>query len=322
MLLKSINIGKLKTGNLFLAPMAEITNYPFRKILLENGCDFIISEMVSAKALSHRNKKSLQAIKIRDDKPIAIQLFGSDEITMLEAANLCVENDADMIEINAGCPVKKVIKTGAGVSLMKNPHILCKITETLASKLQIPVSVKIRIGLDEKHKTAITLSKDLENAGAGVIHIHLRTANQYHSGSIDFETAAKIKSIIKIPLIANGGINSVEKAIEMFEKTGCDAISIARAAISNPFIFSDIKEFLLKKEKTQVSLSKKISTFIRYLEISEQIFGERDALIKSRRLAGLWLSGFPNAAMTRAKFMKAKSITEAKKIISEINYEN
>ncbi len=319
MYLKPLKIKNLNLkGNLFLAPMAEITNYPFRSICLRNGCDMVISEMISAKALHYKNPKSLSSLKIRDDKPICLQIFGSEPSVMLEAAIMAEEAGADMVEINAGCPVKKIVKTGAGSALMKNPMLLGDIINTLSARLKIPLSVKIRIGINDKEKNALMLARVIEESGASMIHIHLRTIEQHHSGDVDYETAKAVKSSVKIPFIANGGVVSGEKALEMFEKTGCDGISIGRGAISNPFIFDDIKNFLSKGQSKFKSVSDRLKSFIEYLEISSNELGERNAIVKARRIAGMWISSFKNASDIRNRFMKAQSLAEAKEILGEI----
>lgn len=319
-MIKPIKIGNLKlNSNIFLAPMAEITNYPFRKIALKNGADLVISEMVSSKAVFYNNKKSIQLIEIRDDRPICIQIFGSDVNSMLYTAKMVEKLSADMIEINAGCPVKKITKTGAGISLMKDTILLSNIIQIIRKNIKIPVSVKIRTGIDEKNKNSIKIAKIIEESGADIIHIHMRTAAQKHSGDVDYDTTAEIKQKINIPIIANGGITSPEKAVECFKKTNCDAISIARGAISNPFIFSEIKSFIKMGKIQEKTLSDKINCFIEYLNISSQTYGEKYALVNSRRIIGMWISNFPNASKIRNEFMKATDLVHAKELLLNIS---
>ncbi len=308
----------LLNGNLFLAPMADITNYPLRKILLKNGCDLVISEMVSAKAIYYGNKKTMELIKVRDDKPICIQIFGSDPQSMAYAAKMVENEGADMVEINAGCPVKKVVKTGSGCALMKDLNLLNSIVSSVVKSVKIPVSVKFRTGFNEKLKNGIEVAKVVENAGADMIHIHLRTVEQVHSGEVDLEMGKVIKKSVKIPVILNGGVTDPYKAKEMFEKTGCDGISIGRGAIFNPFIFAEIKNFFEGKISVDLNLKRKIKTFIEYLEISRNEFGDKNAMIKARKLAGMWLSRFKNASEIRNRFMKSESIDEAKMLLLKV----
>jgi len=319
-MLKPLKIKNLNlSSNLFLAPMAEITNYPLRMIALKNGCDLVISEMVSSNALFYKNKKTIEMIKVRDDKPLCIQIFGNNPSVMTYAAMLVEEQGADMLEINAGCPVKKITKTGSGSALLTNPSLLSSIVYSIANRVKIPISVKIRTGMDEKNKNAVKISKILEESGASIIHIHLRTVSQVHSGNVDWEIATHIKSEIKIPLIVNGGVGDHNKAVEMFKKTGADGISIARGFIYNPYIFDDIKRFIKDGVIMQRSLSEKIELFLEYLKLSIKELGEKKAIINSRRIAGMWLSGFRDATEFRNKYMKAQRYDEILDIFKEIN---
>jgi nifR3 family TIM-barrel protein len=319
MYLKPLRIKNLTlSGNLFLAPMAEITNYPLRIIALKNGCDMVISEMVSSNALFYKNKKTLEMIKVRDDRPICIQIFGSDPDIMTYASILVEENGADMVEVNAGCPVKKIVKTGSGSSLLKNPLLLSSIVYSIARRIKIPVSVKIRSGIDEKNKNAVEIAKIVEESGASMVHIHLRTVSQGHSGNVDYEIADEIKSKIKIPLIVNGGVTDPKKAIEMFKKTGADGISIARGFISNPYIFDDIKKYINEGKIIERKASEKANLFQEYLKIAAKEFGEKCAIVNSRRIAGMWISGFRNATDFRNRYMRVQTLDEALRIIEEI----
>lgn len=315
-MLKPIKIGKLQlNSNLVLAPMAQITNYPLRKLLLKNGCDLVITEMVSSKSLYYHNKKSLEMIKIRDDKPICIQIFGSDTQSMIYAANLCQDSGADMIEINAGCPVKKVIKAGAGIALFKEPKKLANIVYEISKRITIPISVKMRLGI-KLPQECIEVAKICQDNGASSIHLHMRMFSQGHSGEVNFDIALKLKNELKIPLIANGGIKKPEDAIITFQKTNADAISIAQGSIFNPFIFKDIKEYILKGIKKQRSIKEKLELLIEYLNLSCETFGEKNSLINSRRIIGFWLSNFPNSSKLRNSYMKAKSLKEAINILN------
>lgn len=316
-MLKQLKIKNLTLqSNLFLAPMAQITNYPLRKILLQNGCDLVITEMVSSKSLFYKNKKSLEMIKIRDDKPICIQIFGSDIESLVYAAYLCQENGADMIEINAGCPVKKVMKSGSGIALFMEPKKLGKIVYEIAKRISIPLSVKMRLGIKSPDE-CIEVAKICQENGASLIHLHMRMFSQGHSGPVNFDIALKLKKELKIPLIANGGIKTPDDAITTFQKTHADGISIAQGSLANPFIFQDIKDYILKGLRNQRSVKDKIDLLIEYLKISIETFGEKNTLINSRRLVGLWLSNFPNSAKIRNLYMQAKSIDQAINLLND-----
>lgn len=314
--IKELKIKKLRLrNNLVLSPMAGITNYAFRKICLESGCGLAVSEMVSALSIRHGNGKSLEMLRIRDDRPASAQIFGSDPEAMLRAALKAEEYGADMLEINASCPMKKVTKTGAGASLMKTPELLAEIISGIARKAKAPLSVKIRTGWESGDGLALNLARRIQDAGADMLHVHLRTVAQIHGGGIDFETGAELKKRIGIPLIANGGVTSPEKAAELFEKTGCDGISVGRGAVANPLIFSEIEDFLLKGEKGSATCEKKLELFLEFLELNCGTIGEEKGLKTSRKLIGLWLKNFRNAAAMRMGFMKVKSLAEAKTLL-------
>jgi len=318
MFIKPIKIKDLVLkGNIFLSPMAEITDYAFRIICLKNGCDMAFSEMISAKSLHYRNKKSLESLKVRDDRPLCLQIFGSEVPVMVEAALMVQDAGADMVEINAGCPVKKIVKTKSGAALMKDYSLLSDIVKSISSRVRIPVSVKIRAGYDDNPKSAVTISKILQDSGASVIHIHLRTVEQYHSGDVNYEVAKLIKESVKIPIIVNGGVKTPKDFKEMILKTGGDCVSIGRGAVSNPFIFDDIKKYFSGERVPEISIDKRIKNFIEYLSISALEIGEKGAIVKSRRIAAMLLSGFRNACDIRTRYMKAKSLDEAKDILGE-----
>ncbi len=317
MLLKKIKIKNLTFTNIVLAPMASITDYPFRKIVLNYGCGLVISEMVSAKSLLNSNPKSLSMIEVRDDRPLAIQIFGGDVQSMVWAAHLCEEKGADMIEINTGCPVKKIVKAGAGIALFKQPKKLATIVSEIAKRIKIPISVKLRLGISRSDE-CIEVAKVCQDSGASIIHLHMRTAQQLHSGKPDLQATRRLKESIKIPLIANGGIKTPQDAIEVFEKTSADAISIARGAVINPFIFSEITDFIEKGSYEKKDIYQKIELFMEYLKLSSNIKGEINAINSSKKLIGLWLSGFAGAKDVRNRYMKIKSLEEAYQIFNEL----
>lgn len=319
MYLKSLKIGKLTLkSNLILAPMAQITNYPFRKICLENECDLVITEMISAKSFFYGNKKTIEMMKIRDDRPVCFQIFGSDIPSLIYTAQYLENQGADMIEINAGCPVPKILKSKSGAFLIKHPSKLYEIIRELKKKIKIPLSVKTRIGWNKEDYSIFEIAKNMENEGLDILHLHLRSVTQKHSGNPNYEIAKKLKDILKIPLIANGGITDIFKAKEMFEKTNCDAISIARATIENPFIFSEIKLYLSENKILTHTLEEKIILFKKYLDLSLKTYGEKMAVINSRRIAGMWFKNFKDASKFRNQFMKARTLNEAYKSIEDL----
>lgn len=316
-MLKPLKIKNLKLpSNLILAPMAQITNYPLRKLMLLKGADLVITEMISSKSIFYQNKKSLKMAEVSDDRPLCIQIFGGDVESMVYAASFCQENGADMIEINAGCPVKKVIKAGAGMALFLEKEKLGRIVSEVAKRITIPLSVKIRLGIKTPQE-CIEVARICQDSGADIIHLHMRMFSQMHQGPVDLQTTLKLKKTLQIPLIANGGIKTPQDALNTFIQTQADAISIAQGAISNPFIFEDIKSYLTTGKIPQRGIKEKMELFLHYLDISLTKYSEKEALINSRRLIGMWFSHIPNASKLRNSYMKAGSIKEAKDILNE-----
>ena len=313
LVIKNLNL----KSNLILAPMAKITNYPFRKLMILHGADLVTSEMISSKSIFYGNKKSLKMAEAADDRPLSIQIFGGDTQSMVYAAVMCEERGADMIEINAGCPVKKVVKAGGGLALFSQPKKLAQIIYEISKRIKIPISVKMRLGIKDPQE-CIEVARICQESGADIIHLHMRLASQMHSGAVDFKTTMKLKSILRIPLIANGGIRTPHNAVETFNETKADAISIAQGAIYNPFIFDDIKSYILNNKVPQRTPTEKLKLLLQYLDISLTKHTEKEALINSRRLIGMWFSGFPHASKIRDRYLKLKTIKEAKDLINEV----
>lgn len=315
--LKKISFRNFDTkNNIFLSPMAGITNYAFRKVCLESGAGMVFTEMVSADSLARGNLKTLKMIAVKDDRPVCKQIFGADEEIMKIAALKAQETGCDMIEINASCPMKKILKTGAGAALMLNTSMLYRITETIAKTVKVPLSVKIRTGFQEGKENAVEIAKNLANCGISCLHIHLRTVAQVHSGVVNYEIGRRIKEALKIPLIVNGGVVSAQSALTMFEKTGADAVSIGRQAVANPLIFRQVEKFLNGEEIEKVNDKERLNLFMRFLDLNCSVYPEKIAVITSRKLVGLWLKNFRQASMIRSKFMKIETISQAKSLFA------
>ncbi len=315
--LKKISFKNFETkNNIFLSPMAGITNYAFRKICLESGSGMVFTEMVSAQSLARGNLKTLKIAAIKDDRPVCEQIFGADEEIMKTAALKAQETGCDMIEINASCPMKKILKTGAGAALMSNPPLLYRITETVAKAVKIPLSVKIRTGFEAGRENALEIAKNLADCGIACLHIHLRTVAQVHSGPVNYELGRRIKEILKIPLIVNGGVISAQSAADMFEKTGADALSVGRGAVTNPLIFWETEKFLSGLEIEEAGEKERLSLFMRFLELNCSVCGERKGIITSRKLVGLWLKNFRRATLLRSEFMKIETISQARSLFA------
>ena len=246
---------KLKIGNVeianpcVLAPMAGVTDLPFRLLCKEQGVGLLSMEMVSAKAISFHNKNTLDLMQIAEgENPIALQIFGSDPEIMAQSAAEIEERPFDILDINMGCPVPKVVNNGEGSALMKNPKLAGEIVERVSRAVKKPVTVKIRKGFQESSVNAVEMAKILEASGAAAIAVHGRTREQYYSGKADWEIIRQVKEAVSIPVIGNGDVASGEKAIAMREQTGCDGVMIARGAQGNPWIFSELLEYERTKE--------------------------------------------------------------------------
>ena len=235
-----MNIGNIPLeNNTVLAPLAGITNLPFRLLAKEAGCGMVCSEMISANGLIHQSKKTLQLMdSALREKPLSVQIFGSKPEVMAEAAKIIEMAGADILDINFGCSVKKVVKTGAGVGLMRTPDVAASVITAVRKAVRIPVTIKIRSGWVGSGEQALEIARIAETCGADAISIHPRTATQGFGGSADWSLIKKVKMQASIPVIGNGDITCAEDAVRMLETTGCDGVMVGRAAIGNPSIFS------------------------------------------------------------------------------------
>jgi len=230
---------------LALAPMAGVTDLAFRTICRHMGAGYTVTEMVSAKALCYQDKKSIPLMELaQDEHPAAVQLFGSDPGCMEEAAAIVMEKARpDVIDINMGCPVPKVVKNGEGSALMKNPKLVYQIVSKTVRAVRKPVTVKIRKGFDDAHVNAVEIAKIVEEAGGAAVAVHGRTREQYYSGKADWEIIRRVKEAVSIPVIGNGDVTSGETALAMMRQTGCDGVMIGRGAQGNPWIFRELAEY-------------------------------------------------------------------------------
>ena len=311
---REIKIGKvLCKTNLFLAPMAGITDSPFRIMCLKGGAGLVCAEMVSANALAFDNKKSQKMLKIsKEEHPVSMQVFGSQEETIANACKLAEKQGADIIDINAGCPVKKVNKAGAGAVLMKDLPKLARIVKAAVKSVKVPVTLKTRIGLTCGNLLACDLVKLAQDNGAAAITLHARYASQMHTGQCDLKALEQARAVCKIPLIANGGAVDAASVNTLFQ-TGADAVMIGRGAIGNPFLFTE-----LSTGKPALTFKEKIALFEKLVQANTFYYGEKTGISRTKKVVGFWIKGFSQAAVLRQKLVLANTLKEFKEILSTV----
>ena len=301
------DMSKLKIGNveldnpLVLAPMAGVTDLPFRLLCKEQGVGLICMEMVSAKAIYYKNKNTESLLEIHPgETPVSLQLFGSDADIMSEMAKKIEDRPFSILDINMGCPVPKVVNNGEGSALMKNPQLVREIVTKMSKAISKPVTVKIRKGFDEEHINAVEIAKIAEDAGAAAIAVHGRTREQYYSGKADWEIIAKVKEAVSVPVIGNGDVTDADSAMRMMKETGCDGVMIGRAVQGNPWIFREIlyqlNEGIVLPRPTMEEMR---DTIIRHAKLQLEYKGEYTAIREMRKHVSWYTTGLPNSAKFR-----------------------
>ena len=314
-------IGNVEIENqLVLAPMAGITNEAFRSICKEMGAGLVVCEMISDKALSFHNAKTIKMTGVsQNEHPLSMQIFGADKETLVYAAKWIYENtDADIIDINMGCPVNKVAKrAGAGSSLLRDPNKVYEITKAVVGATPLPVTVKIRIGWDENNINAVENAKMIEKAGACAIAVHGRTRAQMYSGHANLDVIKDVVEAVNIPVVGNGDIVDGPSALHMLEYTGCKAIMIGRGALGNPWIFKEINAYFAGEEFKRPSKEEIYNMIVDQYERLLKLKGERLALLEMRSHVGWYLKGMQGSAQIKNKANQALSFEEVKKILKE-----
>ena len=295
-------IGEIQMENPFvLAPMAGVTDLPFRKLCKEQGAGLICTEMVSAKAISFHNKNT-EALMEMDpsEHPVSLQLFGSEPELMAEVAKSIEERPFEILDINMGCPVPKVVNNGEGSALLKNPKLIGKIIKAVSGAIRKPVTAKMRIGFEGYPVDPVEIAKIMEDSGAAAIAVHGRTRQQYYSGHADWDTIRKIKEAVRIPVIGNGDVDSPEKAEALLKETGCDAVMIGRAVRGNPWIFRELNHYFQTGEKLQRPSAEEIREMIlRHARMQIEKKGEFTGIREMRKHVAWYTAGMRHSAALR-----------------------
>ena len=311
-----MKIGNVQLDNeVFLSPMAGVTDLPFRTICKEKGCGMLYTEMINAKALCYDDENTKKMLNLEDDgHPVAVQIFGSDPEYMGKAASIMNQYTNDILDINMGCPAPKVIKNGDGSALMRNPKLAAEVLTAVVKNSEKPVTLKIRKDWDDNSVNALEIAKIAEECGISALAIHGRTREQFYSGKADWDIIAEIKQSINIPVIGNGDVFDVQDAVNMLEKTKCDAIMIGRGSQGNPWIFNRINHYMKTGEVLpEPTLEEKISTAIKHMNLAVAEHGEYVAVREMRKHIGWYLKGLKNSAKYRDQINK---ITDYKEVIS------
>jgi nifR3 family TIM-barrel protein len=300
-MLKQLKIGDLTLcHNLLLAPMAGITNLPFRLIAREMGASLCFTEMVSSDGLVREGRKSFELLNSSsEDRPLGIQIFGDDPDLLAESARL-VEGYGELIDINMGCPVRKVVSSGAGSALMRDPARVGSIVERVRKTVRLPITVKMRIGWNGEEENYLEIARIAEDAGCDAITLHPRSRSQMFTGSADWSKIRELKQRVKIPVIGSGDLFSGADVAEMMNKTGCDGVMIARGALGNPWIFSEALQILDGKEPVPPTSGERLEIAMQHLELFISFAGERVAIREIRKHLAWYARGIPGAARFRA----------------------
>lgn len=305
-----MKIGDLQLdNNIFLAPMAGVTDMPFRVICREQGCGFVYTEMVSAKGMHYNDVKSHKLTELDDaEKPAGVQIFGSDPDILASIAERLNHSDAALIDINMGCPTPKITKNGEGSALMLKPALVGEIVKSVSAVSTKPVTVKIRKGWDDGHVNAVEIALLAERNGASAVAVHGRTREQFYSGKADWDIIKRVKEAVSVPVIGNGDIFRPEDAARMLEHTGCDAVMVGRGAQGNPWIFKRIRHYIMTGELLpEPSISEKINMIVRHMGMLVELKGEHTGICEMRKHIAWYIKGIRNSSAVKEKVFRTES---------------
>ncbi|MFR2498061.1 MAG: tRNA dihydrouridine synthase DusB [Coprococcus phoceensis] len=318
--MKTLKIGTVELENPYiLAPMAGVTDLPFRLLCKEQGAGLLCMEMVSAKAIQYNNKNTKALLEIHPEElPVSLQLFGSDPDVISEIAKRIEELPFSILDINMGCPVPKIVKNGEGSALMKDPKLVYEIVRKTARAIQKPVTVKIRKGFDDTCINAVEIAKIIEDAGGKAVAVHGRTREQYYSGKADWDVIRQVKEAVSIPVIGNGDVVSGESAIAIQKETGCEGVMIGRGAQGNSWIFSELLEYeQTGKMPQRPSVEAIRKMMLRHAQLQMQYKGEYLGIREMRKHVSWYTSGLPNSAKLRDEINRVDNYEELEKLLEE-----
>ncbi len=313
-------VKNLTDNKLWLAPLAGYTDQPFRKICKEWGADVVVSEMISADGIVHKQRQTLSYLDFTsEERPFGVQLFGSNPLIMAKAAEIAFKHNPDFIDVNMGCPVKKVIKRGAGGALMSNLPGAVQIVKEIKKVLpaSIPLSVKFRSGTDLNNLNYVDFGKAMQDAGVDIITLHPRTVKQMFTGVSNWQHIKELKRHVSIPVVGNGDVTSIEDYLELYKITGCDSVMIGRGVLGHPWLFAQIRSLIENKEMPEITANIKLQTIFKHLEYALIIKPERLVVREIRAILCFYTKGLSGSAKLRNTINHTDSITELKKILTD-----